>query len=191
MDSKKNFREFWKVVVRDWIDWTAHDQISVCFSWWRKIISWYKVDGFCKENILVFEFYGDYWHAHPDLFPNENAQHPSRKHDDKDKTSFTVKKIRDYDCQCLQYLQDRGYNVEIIWESNWNALVENRPEIKTYISQPRTFTHFKKTLTQDQIILYIKNGHLFGFIKCDIYTPEDLKDYFSEMTPIFKIQKSL
>ena len=74
-----------------------------------------------------------------------------------------------------------GYNVEIIWESNWNTLVENRPEIKTYISQLRTFTHFKKTLTQDQIIRYIQDRHLFGFIKCDIHTPEYLKDYFLEM----------
>ena len=97
-----------------------------------------------------------------------------------------MKEIRDYDRQRLQYIQDRGYNVEIIWESNWNTLVENRPEIKTYISQLRIFTHFKKTLTQDQIIQYIRDGHLFGFVACDIHTPEHLKEYFSEMTPIFK-----
>ena len=78
-----------------------------------------------------------------DLFPDENTQHPTRKHDDKDNTPFTVKEIRDYDRQCLQYIQDRGYNVEIVWDSNWNTLVENRPEIKTYILQLRTFTHFK------------------------------------------------
>ena len=83
-------------------------------------------------------------------------------------------------------MQEKGYNVEIIWESNWNTLVESRPEIKTYISQLRTFTHFKKTLSQDQIIQYIKDGHLFGFVECDIHTPEHLKEYFSEMTPIFK-----
>ena len=102
-----------------------------------------------------------------------------------------MKEIRDYDHQHLQYIQDRGYNVEIIWESNWNTLVENRPEIKTYISQLRTFTHFINTLTQDQIIQYIKDGHLFGFVECDIHTPEHLKDYFSEMTLFLKIQKSL
>ena len=28
--------------------------------------------------------------------------------------------------------------------------------------------------------------NLFGFIQVDIETPENLKDYFSEMTPIFK-----
>jgi len=38
-----------------------------------------------------------------------------------------------------------------------------------------------KQLNQD-----ILNDKLFGFIQVDIETPEHLKDYFSEMTPIFK-----
>ena len=57
------------------------------------------------------------------------------------------------------------------------------PEIKTYLAQQRTFTHFKKYLSQDQIIKY---GHLFGFVECDIEVPDHLKEYFSEMTPILK-----
>ena len=169
MNSEKNFPEFRKAAVHDWIDWLIHDRNvkiqSALHGGGEKKIGSYKVDGFCQELNTVFEFYGDYWHAHPDLIPDENAQHPTRKHDDKDNTPFTVKEIRDYDRQRLQYIQDRGYNVEIIWESNWNSLVESRPEIKTYISQLRTFTHFKKTLTQDQIIQYIKDGHLFGFVE--------------------------
>ena len=32
----------------------------------------------------------------------------------------------------------------------------------------------------------ILNDILFGFIQVDIETPEDSKEYFSEMTPIFK-----
>ena len=35
----------------------------------------------------------------------------------------------------------------------------------------------------------ILNDKLFGFIQVDIETPEDLKEYFSEMTPIFKNAK--
>jgi len=36
------------------------------------------------------------------------------------------------------------------------------------------------------IINDIKEDKIFGFLECDINTPEHLKDYFSEMTPIFK-----
>ncbi|GMF36857.1 unnamed protein product [Phytophthora lilii] len=38
----------------------------------------------------------------------------------------------------------------------------------------------------DTIIDDIKSDKIFGFLECDIETPEHLKEYFSEMTPIFK-----
>ena len=38
----------------------------------------------------------------------------------------------------------------------------------------------------ESIIGDIKSDKLFGFLECDIETPTHLKDYFSEMTPIFK-----
>ncbi|KAG3017145.1 hypothetical protein PC120_g11197 [Phytophthora cactorum] len=38
----------------------------------------------------------------------------------------------------------------------------------------------------DGIIDDIKADKIFGFLECDIQTPEHLKQYFSEMTPIFK-----
>ena len=41
-------------------------------------------------------------------------------------------------------------------------------------------------MSQDQIIQYIQDGHLFGFVECDIEVPDHLEEYFSEMTPIFK-----
>ncbi|GMF42761.1 unnamed protein product [Phytophthora lilii] len=36
------------------------------------------------------------------------------------------------------------------------------------------------------IIDDIKADKIFGFLECDIHTPENLKQYFGEMTPIFK-----
>ena len=65
-------------------------------------------------------------------------------------------------------------------------VLTQRPEIKTYLAHHRIFTHFKKYLSQGQIIKYIQDGHLFGFVECDIEVPDHLKEYFSEMTPIFK-----
>ena len=99
---------------------------------------------------------------------------------------MTVKDIRDRDQQRVRDLQDKGYTVEIIWEKDWQALINQRPEIKVYLKQHRTYTHFKKYLNQNQIIQYIQDGRLFGFVECDIEVPDHLKDYFSEMTPIFK-----
>ena len=99
---------------------------------------------------------------------------------------MTVKDIHTRDHQRVQDLQEKGYNVEIIWEKDWQALLTPRPEINVYLAQRCTFTHFKKYQTQHQIIQYIEDGCLFGFVECDIQVQDHLKEYFSEMTPIFK-----
>ena len=99
---------------------------------------------------------------------------------------MTVKDICTRDQQRVRDLRDKGYTVEIIWEKYWQALVTQQPEIKAYLKQHHTYTHFKKYLNPNQIIQYIQDGHLFGFVECDIEVPDHLKDYFSEMTPIFK-----
>ena len=143
-----------------------------------------KLMGFCSELSTVFEFYGDYWHCHPDQFPDENVVHPTIK--DKDNNPMTIKDIRTQDQQHVRDLQCKDHTVEIIWEKDWQALVTLRPEIEAYLSQHCTCTHFRKYLNQDQIIRFIQDGHLFGFVECDIEVPDYLKDYFSKMTQIFK-----
>ena len=81
---------------------------------------------------------------------------------------MTVKDIRARDHQCVQDLQNQGYIVEIIWGKDWQALLTQWPEIKVCLAQHRTYTHFKKYLTQNQIIQYIQDGHVLGFVECDI-----------------------
>ena len=69
---------------------------------------------------------------------------------------MTVKDIRDRDQQRVRDLQDKGYTVEIIWEKDWQALINQGPEIKVYLKQHRTYTHFKKYLNQNQIFNIFK-----------------------------------
>ena len=79
----------------DWIDWIIHEQnieIQSAFRGGEKKTGAYRVDGFCSELNTVFEFYGVYWHCHPDQFPDENVVHPTVK--DKDDNPMTVKDIR-------------------------------------------------------------------------------------------------
>ena len=44
---------------------------------------------------------------------------------------MTVKDTHTRDHQRIQDLQDQGYNVEIIWGKDWQALLTQRPEIKS------------------------------------------------------------
>ena len=78
----------------DWIDWIAHEcniEIESAFYGGDKRIGKYKVDGYWQEQNKVFEFHGDYWHAHQSMFPDETALRPSIKH--KDKTPKTIKDV--------------------------------------------------------------------------------------------------
>ena len=108
----------------DWIDWLIHEhniEIQSAFHGGEKKIGPFKVDSFCQELHTMFEFYGDYWHCHPDQFPDENTTHPTIK--DKDGNPMTVEDIHIRDHQRVQDLQDQGYSVEIIWEKDRQALL--------------------------------------------------------------------
>ena len=42
------------------------------------------------------------------------------------------------------------------------------------------------SLSQEQILEAVLTEKIFGCVLCDIEVPDSLKDYFSEMCPIFK-----
>ena len=45
---------------------------------------------------------------------------------------------------------------------------------------------YGKEMLSEQLLEKICNGNYFGAAVCDIHVPENLKDYFAEMTPVFK-----
>ena len=81
-----------------------------------------------------------------------------------------------------QYHRDQGHSVVEIWECEWK--VQRRTvTVPTAYLYP---TEHKYRMTPSQVLNAIKSGQLFGAVECDISVPPHLKDYFSEMTPIFK-----
>ena len=144
----------------DYLDCTAHDRNikiqSALHGSGEEKIGNYKVDGFCKENNTVFEFYGDYWHAHPDLFPNENAQHSFRKHDDKDKALFTMKKS-----------ETMIGNIYSIYRTDATMLKSSGRHLLRIVPKTKLiFQNFVPLLTLKRPSLKIK---LFNTSKMDIY----------------------
>ena len=78
-----------------------------------------KVDGHCKETNSVYQFHGDYWHGNPARF-DQNKIHP--KYKEKGLTygdRYEETLIKD------QELRDKGYNVIIMWESEWKEIKKN------------------------------------------------------------------
>ena len=100
-----------------------------------------KFESYCKE-LAVFEFYGNYWHCHPDQLLYENVVHPTVK--DKDNNPMTVKDIDVRDQQRVRDLQDKGYTREIIWEKDWQTLASQYQKLKPIsLNIVPACTHFK------------------------------------------------
>ena len=91
---------------------------------------------------------------------------------------MSVKDIRTRDHQRVQDLQDQGYDIEIIWEKDWQALLTQQPEIKVCLAQHRTCTHFKKYLTQAQIIQLFKMDTCLGLSNVTLKFRIILKNIF-------------
>ena len=69
-----------------------------------------------------------------------------------------------------------GYYANALYSSSW-AIAQEMPTGKHEHVKSYDLKQSKKD---------ILNNDLFGFVQVDIETPENLKEKFSEMTPIFK-----
>ena len=69
---------------------------------------------YCHEDKkIVVEFNGDVWHANPELerFADENMKHPT--------LNMTVKEKREADAERIQYIEDYGFKVIVLWENDY------------------------------------------------------------------------
>jgi G:T-mismatch repair DNA endonuclease (very short patch repair protein) len=79
----------------------------------------WNVDILLKEKKLVIEFFGDFWHMRPGIF-DDCYVNPI--------TKITAKEKQDIDNQKIEYLTALGYNVIVVWESDWKANPEREKE---------------------------------------------------------------
>ena len=73
------------------------------------------VDGFDSTTNKVYEFLGDVYHGCPVTFPDRRMRHP--KHDNK-----TMQEVYEITRERLKAIEKAGYDVEVIWEHEWNQL---------------------------------------------------------------------
>lgn len=70
----------------------------------------YICDIFIKKFNLIIEFNGDYWHCNPKKY-DENYFHPHKRK--------TAREIWDEDKMRVDNIKKCGYNLEVIWESDF------------------------------------------------------------------------
>lgn len=74
----------------------------------------YHLDCLNINNHRVVEFYGDYWHANPDMYTEEDIVHQKK-----------VSDIWDNDKDRIIEIESLGYQVLVIWEKEYNENKES------------------------------------------------------------------
>ena len=92
-------------------------------------------------------------------------------------------KKREMDDMRREYIKEKGYKVEEMWECDWWESFKTDDKIKNHV---RTHFPYKRPLSTDSRLAKIIDGSLFGYVQCDLVVPDELKSKFANFPPIFK-----
>jgi hypothetical protein len=76
----------------------------------------FKVDAFDPINIIIYEFYGDYWHGNPKIFPAHLFNKRAKKSFGQLYKETIIRENK---------LKLAGYNIISIWESDYKKLISD------------------------------------------------------------------
>lgn len=76
-----------------------------------KVLRPYICDIFIPELNLIIEYNGDYWHCNPNKY-NFDYYHELKK--------MFAEEIWNYDKKKIDLIKSNGYNLEVIWETEYN-----------------------------------------------------------------------
>jgi hypothetical protein len=103
------------------IIWLNINQIKPKFRQYKLLN--YEVDGYDPNTNTVYEFHGDYWHGNPNKFNSHDINKVAKK---------TYGELYDKTLQREQDIKNAGYNLVVIWESDFKKLYVQ--QIKNYKS---------------------------------------------------------
>ncbi|XP_069109836.1 LOW QUALITY PROTEIN: uncharacterized protein [Argopecten irradians] len=130
----------------------------------------YRVDGFDSVTNTVFEFDGCYYHSHNCI---KNADPELRKK----REAHSERRER--------YIISRGYEIRRIWECEFDEMARKNERLRKHCETYHRETERFKTMTMNQVLDFVRSEKIFGAVEVDIAVPPNLKDKFSEMSPIF------
>jgi len=76
-----------------------------------------KCDGYCKETNTIYEFHGDFWHGNPNLFKSDDINQVNKK---------TFGELYNKTILREQKIKDLGYNLVVIWECDFNLILDKK-----------------------------------------------------------------
>ena len=140
----------------------------------RKKIDRFSDDGFSSHCNTVLEAMGCFYHFCPcqELRPSLTEEDVKRG-----------KRRRELDELRRSYIQEKGFTVIEMRESEWWRLYKTTINVKLHI---REIFPYRRSLAEQQLLEGIKKGSLLGYVQCDIEAPENLRVNFANFPSIFK-----
>lgn len=125
-----------------------------------------------RATNTIYQFHGCFYHGHTCLKGERDRIIYGRTLNKKFKA--TTKMSED--------IRAAGFTLIEMWECEWRTFSQG-----LVITNPYEYpTEHLYRMSQNDIIRYILTDQMFCVIECDIHVPDQLKDKFSEMPPIFK-----
>ena len=87
----------------------------------------YSVDGYHEKTNTVYEFLGDLYHGCPVCYPKRNQLSPI--------TGETMQHLYNSTMNRLEEIKVKGFNVEIMWEHEFDAKIKNDKVFKSKIDK--------------------------------------------------------
>ena len=84
--------------------------------------------------------------------------------------------------QKIADIKNAGYELEVIWECQFDKFFDRLG----YRETPHFPQILKRKTSERELLEGIENGNLFGFILCDISTPQNLISDFKMFPPIIR-----
>ena len=130
------------------------------------------VDGWCAETRTAYQFHGCYFHGCTNFYEPQETNALNGK---------TMATLLEDTRRNTAYLRRHVKTVEM-WECDWKE-IRKEPDVKSFLAPT---SHPRWKMTQQQIITAVVDGTLFGMVECDVRVPDNLREYFAEMQPVFK-----
>lgn len=183
-DFKAEHSQQYGIKATQWIEWIGYRRGLVfqhMFNSTEKRLGMRQlpVDGFTINvdgKQIVLQFLGCYFHSH------ECTYYPRGK----GKSALENLQIQLETYKNLKYLKSLGYEVEYIWECQFDMLLATNSDMREYIDRLDFLVDKRAKLNEKTILEEVKTGKLFGMIEVDIETPVELLKHFAEFQPIIK-----
>ena len=141
----------------------------------------YFVDGYDEENGTVYEYQGCFVHGCKQCGLNKTPYGRKKHEYTESRNKYLATQTRYV--KKIVIMWSHEFQAKLKYGSNtFDGLLHDFVRSRT----PQFFrTHKYKKVTEHQILSAVKENKLFGFIECDIHTPDELYDHFKEMPPLF------